>query len=183
MKGKYIIWIVIILLGTSCTEKKDSSSAPKDSIQQNTKIDKVIPDAKGDSTRFAGEFVYDGSSLNDGSGYLYQKLTLKQNRDSVWGELFSAIYLAKSNGGGYTTPDIMATVKVSGPVGRTVLVLTPADLGDYIKNGKFVKDQFMNAFQQDAEGNYLLYFDVKGKDFYTQPSKADELEIVFEKQP
>lgn len=160
--------LLLTIIALSCSTKKEHVSGLSDSSTLETKYDTSSPDTKGSSMPAIGKFTFDGGSLSDGSGYLYQELTIRQNKDSIQGELLSAIYLEKSQGGGYTTPDTLVYTKFSGMDGETEVWLYPIDIeGTLTIKDKNVNDQFMNIFQEGPDGSLYFFLEKKGGNLST----------------
>lgn len=156
--------LLLIILALSCSTKKEHASGLSDSSTSEMKYDTLSPNTKNSSMPAIGIFAFDGGPLSDGSGYLYQELTIRQKKDSIQSELLSAIYLARSQAGGYIMPDTLVYTKFSGMDGKTEVYLYPINIeGTLIVQGKNVNDQFMNIFQEGPDGSLYFFLDKEGK--------------------
>jgi hypothetical protein len=156
--------LLLTIIALSCSTKKENVSGLSDSSTLEIKYDTLSPNTIDSSMQAIGRFTFDGGPLSDGSGYLYQVLTIRQKKDSIQGELSSAIYLGRSQAGGYIMPDTLVTTKFSGMDGATEVYLYPIDIeGTLIVQGKNVKDQFMNIFAEGPDGDFYFFLEKEGK--------------------
>jgi hypothetical protein len=100
---EYILLISGVVALAGCTGKKNTNGlANADSVVQNTPhSDKIL----------TGTFEYSEPIENS---YLYLRMTMEQNGDSLKGNLWSGIYLAKSNAGGFTNPTVLVECSLKG---------------------------------------------------------------------
>ena len=102
---KYLMFGLVIVLIGSCSRKVDNNNESKpDSLVQKTKLSEQ---------NLSGTFEY--SEPIDES-YLYFKIEMKQNGDSLNGQLWGGIYLAKSDAGGFTNPTVLVECTVKGMI-------------------------------------------------------------------
>jgi hypothetical protein len=87
----------------SCTRKTDPNGTHKpDSVAQSTKLS---------DQDLSGTFEY---SEPIEESYLYMKIAMGQHGDSLNGQLWSGIYLTKSNAGGFTNPTVLVECSLKG---------------------------------------------------------------------
>jgi hypothetical protein len=100
---EYILLAVGVMALEGCSRKADTNGARKaDSVAQNTRLS---------DQNLSGTFEY---SEPIEESYLYLKLEMKQTGDSLDGQLWSGIYLAKSNAGGFTNPTVLVECSLRG---------------------------------------------------------------------
>jgi hypothetical protein len=102
---KYLVFGLVIALIGSCSSKANNSKENKpDSLAQKTKLA---------DQNLNGTFEY-SEPLDE--SYLYFKIDLKQNGDSLSGKLWGGVYLAKSEENGFTNPTVLAECSVKGMI-------------------------------------------------------------------
>jgi hypothetical protein len=156
--------LLLTIIALSCSTKKENVSELNDSSTLEINYDTLSPDTTDSFIPAIGTFTFDGGPLPDESGYLYQKLTIRQDKDSIQGELVSAIYLARSQAGGYIMPDTLVYTKFFGEDWKTEVHLYPIDMeGTLIVQGKNVNNQFMNIFDEGPDGGIYFFLEKEGK--------------------
>ena len=102
---KYLMFGLVIVMVGGCGRKTDNNNGSKsDSLVQKVKLS---------DQNLSGAFEY--SEPIDES-YLYFKIEMNQNKDSLSGKLWGGIYLAKSDAGGFTNPTVLVECTVKGMI-------------------------------------------------------------------
>lgn len=107
MRYKIVFLEYILLIGVmgldGCARKPDTEGLHEaDSLRQGA----------GRSVQtLVGTYEY-SEPIED--SYLYLKIAMEQNGDSLNGRLWAGIYLTKSNAGGFTNPTVLAECSLKG---------------------------------------------------------------------
>jgi len=100
---KYLMFGLVIALVGSCSRKANNNNESNlDSQAQKTKLL---------DQNLNGTFEYN-EPIDE--SFLYFKIDLKQNGDSLSGKLWGGIYLAKSDEGGFTNPTVLVECALKG---------------------------------------------------------------------
>jgi hypothetical protein len=102
---KYLMFGLVIVLIGSCSRKGDNNS--------KSKLDSAVQKTKLSDQNLGGTFEY--SEPIDES-YLYFKTEMNRNGDSLKGQLWGGIYLAKSDAGGFTNPTVLVECAIKGMI-------------------------------------------------------------------
>ena len=108
MRNKIVFLECILLVSCgvsfeSCSRKTDPNGGHNpDAVAQSTKLS---------DQDLSGTFEYNEPIEES---YLYMKIAMVQNGDSVNGQLWAGIYLAKSNAGGFTNPTVLVECTLKG---------------------------------------------------------------------
>jgi len=102
---KYFLLGIVVVLIVSCSRKGDKDNGGKqDSLTQMTRLS---------DQNLNGTFEY-SEPIDD--GYLYFKIEMGKEGDSLKGQLWGGVYLAKSEAGGYTNPNVLTSCVLKGVI-------------------------------------------------------------------
>src|SRR5258705_11427873 len=100
---EYILLVSSIVGFEGCSRKTDANGGLKaDSLAQSSTLS---------DQNLSGTFEY---SEPIEESYLYLKIEMGQHGDSLNGQLWAGIYLAKSNAGGFTNPTMLVECSLKG---------------------------------------------------------------------
>ncbi len=100
---KYFLFLFLVVLISRCTKKTGTGDrSQQDSLARNINLSPQY---------LSGTFEY---SEPIEESYLYLKIEMKPDGDSVKGHLWAGIYLAKSSGSGFSDPTVLAECSLKG---------------------------------------------------------------------
>ncbi len=149
----YSLFCLLSITNCQTPQNENNDLTENDSLR--TDAPSTVANFSENAKPFEGTFEYDGGAWE--YGYLFYRLEMTQNGESLEGKMFLGNYLSKSAAGGYVMPDATMEIDLHGEVrGAREAIIFPDRIRDSIATDTSSRyPDLSNVFVPDANDDLL----------------------------